>query len=79
MKRLLSIAAAAALAVSPAFAQNGPVAGSVGGGIAQNVVDVGPTVPVEVVLGGAALVVILLVAGSGGSDSTTSTPSSPPS
>ena len=80
MKRLLSLAAAAALAASPAFAQNGPAAGSKGGVVAQNVQPIGDAaIPAEALIGVGALVLILLAAGAGGSDSTTSTPSSPPS
>ncbi|MFT4794359.1 MAG: hypothetical protein ACJAVR_002647 [Paracoccaceae bacterium] len=81
MKRLLSIAAAAALAASPAFAQNVPAAGaSTGGGVAQSLTGIGGSdVPVEVVVGLGALVIILLVAGSGGSDSTSTSTTTPPS
>ena len=68
MKRLLSIAAAAAIAASPAFAQNGPAAGSrTGGGVAVDLVDVGgPVIPTEVLLAGAGVILVFLIAGSGG-------------
>ncbi len=81
MKRLLSIASAAALAVTPALAQNGPAAGArTGGGVAQNLNGIGGSqVPVEAAIGAGALVLIPLVAGSGGSDSTSTTTTAPPS